>query len=205
MKKLYLIFFCLLIPSTLFAHPHAFVDSKLTFQFNKSSLEGFWIDWIFDKLFSASAIIYFDKNKDGKFDKEEQKFIKNAASGLKDYGYYTYITYKAKTTLVYKIEKFSADIQNHRLIYHFFIPLNYPRENGKNQIIIAIYDKVFYADFSYVKTNPVRFIGIEKNNYHLTIKKSRRAIHYNNKDTFGGRQGVKYNGEAFPKEIILNF
>jgi len=204
MKK-YLFILCLFIPSALFGHPHAFVDCIVTFQFNPSSLGGFWIEWKFDELFSAEAILYFDKNNDGTFNDKEQLLVKQGASGLNQYGYYTYITYKGKTRMVSKVEKFSADIRNHRLIYRFFIPLNLPRNSGQDQIIIAIYDKVFYADFDYVDSKPVRFIGIKENLYRFTIKKSKRVVHYNNFDTFGGRSGQDYSGEAFPKEIILHF
>jgi len=203
--KRYLLILCLLIPSTLFSHPHAFVDSVVTFQFNENSLEGFWIEWIFDKLFSAEAILYFDKDKDGAFDKEEQKMIKEGASGLKDYGYYTYITYKGKTRMIHKVEKFRADIKDHRLIYRFFIPINLPRNNSQDKITLAIYDRAFYADFDYVNSKPVRFIGIKEDQCHYTIKKSKRIIHYNNYDTFGGRSEKNYTGEAYPKMIVLFF
>ncbi|MCD6121125.1 MAG: DUF1007 family protein [Spirochaetales bacterium] len=205
MRKYILIGILFLLPSDLFAHPHAFVDSIVTFQFNDSSLQGLWVKWTFDKLFSAEAILEFDLNKDGVFNKQEEANITRGALTLKLFGYFTYITYRNKTRMVKEVKHFKADIKNHRLIYRFFIPLNLPKRNGKNKIAIAIYDKVFYADFGYSDPKPVRFSGTGYDKCRYTLKRSKLKISYNNSDTSGGRPGIKYTGTAHPQVIILNF
>jgi len=205
MRKYLFIVILLLLPSVLFAHPHAFVDSIVTFQFNNSSLQGFWIQWTFDELFSAEAILEFDLNKDGVFNKQEEASITEGALTLKLFGYFTYITYRGRTRMVKEVKNFRADIKSHRLIYRFFIPLNLPKRKGKNKIAIAIYDKVFYADFGYVDPHPVRFSGTGYDRCHYELKRARIKISYNNSDTSGGRPGAKYTGTAHPQVIILNF
>ncbi len=205
-KYLFAIVVLLIVPaSSLFAHPHAFVDSIITFQFEEKYLEGFWIEWTFDKLFSAEAIMEFDLDRDGVFNKKEEESITKGALTLKEFGYFTYITYSGKTRMVTSVENFKASINDHRLIYRFFIPLRLPKENGKSKLVIAIYDKVFYADFDFTDPKPVRLTGSDFTQCHYELKKSRLKISYNNNDTFGGRADKKYTGVANPRVLVLYF
>lgn len=208
-KKIFIILILLILIFThiLFAHPHAFVDIILTFQFEKNILKGFWVNWTFDKLFSAQTIMAFDKNRNWKFEKSEEQQISKGALTLKEYGYFIYITYKNKTRMVYKVYNFSASIRkDKRLVYNFFVPLNIKTNNGKNKISIAIYDKVFYADFDYVDKNPIRFKGeYDKSQIHYSLGFGKMKIKYNNQDTTGGRPGKKYTGTIKPKIVTLYF
>lgn len=62
-----------LIVSSVFAHPHFFVDAYIEIQDGKISHK-----WMFDRLNSRLLIFEFDKNKNKKFEKEEQLSFINA-------------------------------------------------------------------------------------------------------------------------------
>lgn len=203
---IFILIIILLFTHTLIAHPHAFVDIILTFEFDKNNLKGVWVNWTFDKLFSAQTIMAFDKNKNWKFEKSEEEKISKGALTLKEYGYFIYITYNKKTHMIYSVKNFYAYVRkDRRLVYNFFVPLNIPKNKGKNKIEIAIYDKVFYADFDYVDPNPVRFKGDYDKSVTYTLKYGKMKIKYNNQDTSGGRPGKQYTGTISPKIVTLYF
>ena len=53
------------------AHPHVFVTTETTVLYENGTIVGLRHKWIFDELYSANAVEGLDKNKDGKYDREE--------------------------------------------------------------------------------------------------------------------------------------
>ena len=60
-----------IMPGLACAHPHVFVDNRVTFLFDGSRLTGFRENWLFDEVFSDQLLQDFDTNHDGQFSKAE--------------------------------------------------------------------------------------------------------------------------------------
>lgn len=66
----------------LWAHPHVFIRTKVTFQWQKGVLQRAHITWEFDPFFSADIISGYDTNKDGLFDKKETQQVFEMPSSI---------------------------------------------------------------------------------------------------------------------------
>lgn len=64
-----------LLPSffftSIFAHPHLFIDVPAKFAINDSGLSGIYTYWKLDEMNSALILDFYDKNNSGKFEKSE--------------------------------------------------------------------------------------------------------------------------------------
>lgn len=144
-----LIFLFLLVPFSLFAHPHIMLNTSLEIEYSNSICTGVWVDWKFDRFFSVSIIREFDKDKNGKFDKNEVKDIEaNAFSNLKNYGYFVNIRVGKKRASPKSVTNFSARFSGDKLYYRFFVPLD---KGHYSNFYISIFDPTYYSAVTYVK------------------------------------------------------
>ncbi|WP_137152595.1 DUF1007 family protein [Devosia sp. FKR38] len=74
------------------AHPHIFIDAKVTITFDDSgAVVGLHHDWSFDTAFSSWVIQGLDSNGDRETSPDElQSLADENTAGLADYGYYTF-------------------------------------------------------------------------------------------------------------------
>ena len=101
--------------NSLFAHPHFFIDSKLSI-----SDDGIKNEWLFDRLNSRVLLFDFDKNRNKIFDEDEkQEFIKTHFLGLKENNYNIFLTLDDEI----KIEPQNIDVkfENRRVSLSFDI------------------------------------------------------------------------------------
>ena len=85
-----LVFLAAILPAS--AHPHIFVDAKVTVVFDANgAVVGLRHDWTFDTAFSAWMIQGLDTNGDRETSPEElQSLADENMVGLADFGFYTY-------------------------------------------------------------------------------------------------------------------
>ena len=192
-KIFWFIILCLLlIPGSVFAHPHVFIDNTITIVFDQKGLAGIKAKWVFDEMFSSMIIHDYDGNKDGAFNVAEIKKIKNGAfSNLKNFHYFTYIKIDGKKFEVKFVRDFSSSLDNNRVIYTFFIPCHVLASSSQKEIKISIYDNTYYVDVALAGKNPVHF-------EHTSHIDCQHKIVDNTKNPY-------YYGQIFPQEIILKF
>ena len=168
----------------LHAHPHIFIDSKLTIVFDEKGLAGIKVNWFFDKMYSAILIEDYDKNSNGKLDAPEiEKMKQYAFKAIKGYNYFTFIIIDKKSYPVKKVKKFSAEKFSNRIIYEFFIPCQVKAKRSFQEIKIAMYDETYYTDISFYKKAPVRLVNDElfecsyklRKNWKGNLKKHQRG------------------------------
>jgi ABC-type uncharacterized transport system substrate-binding protein len=83
----------LLLATGAIAHPHVWVGTKSIFVFENGALTGLRFTWLFDEMYSASAVEGLDKNNDGKLDAAElEELTKVNIDGLKEFDYFTAAT-----------------------------------------------------------------------------------------------------------------
>jgi len=73
------------------AHPHVWVTMHTTVLYEHGSIVGLRHDWTFDQYYTEMAIEGLDKNKDGKYSREElAELAKINVEALKEFAYFTY-------------------------------------------------------------------------------------------------------------------
>ena len=130
--------FIILFISSVYAHPHTFIDVYPTLIQRDGYVKQVNIKWLLDEMTSSMLIMEFDPNGDGKLDKKENKYIRdNYFITLKDYSFYTYIKDR------YKVDNFHATIKKNRIEYSFaLIPLKKTKVKG---FYIDFYDEDFFV------------------------------------------------------------
>jgi ABC-type uncharacterized transport system substrate-binding protein len=144
-----------IFPVLLYAHPHVFMDTTVTAHFNEEGISGFFIEWMFDEMFSSMIINDFDENYDSYFDTEESKKIEQGAfSNLKNFHYFTYIWVNGNEIQFKKVTQFLASINGNNLTYRFFIPCAITIGDGEAVVTVGAYDESYYCDVGFAKKTP---------------------------------------------------
>jgi len=156
---LFLALFVFTQVNNVWSHPHVFIEYTLDFKFNKDKTPaGFWVTWEFGEMFSSSIIEGCDKDKNGKFSKNEITFVRdNFFNHLKNYNYYLHINNNGKIEDTFNVKDFSAEIFDDDFVrYKFFVPLK-----GKNhgEIVVSIFDVEYYCSIEPKDDNPCKVIG----------------------------------------------
>lgn len=184
MNKLILILLSITLICTinpkLFAHPHVFIENKVTFKFDQNGLSSILFTWFFDAMFSSVIINDYDKDQDGSFNAAEIGIIKDEAfSNLKDFHYLTYINIDNKPFEFKYIKNFKAGKKGNNVFYTFEIPCHVKALTDFSEVRLTQQDKTFFIDVSYVDEKPIAFL---------------------NQENYAARAFIKDNSEAYFKE-----
>ncbi|MFK2822985.1 DUF1007 family protein [Arcobacter sp. YIC-80] len=158
--------FFIFLTNEAFSHPHTFIEVKPTINIKKETIDNFNIKWIIDEMTSMMLIMELDTDANGKFDKNENKYIfENYFSSLEKQNYYMSI-YLEKKNITIKPKNFKASIEKNRLIYSFNI------ENIKTlkNLKIEFFDKDLFVGMI-IEKKYIKTIGLNKNKSEK-IKKS---------------------------------
>ncbi len=134
--------FLLLLVTTLFAHPHTFMDVYPTLKAKNSAKSSMNFKWVMDDMTSAILIMELDTNGNRKIDPNENKFIyKEYFSMFEEYDYYTYIKVNGKNVKLGEPKNFQASIEQGKICYSFDIELN----AALKDTVIEFGDKSYYV------------------------------------------------------------
>ncbi len=128
--------------SSLFSHPHTFIDVHPTIEVKNDSTVIVNFKWVLDDMASTILIMDLDQNGDGKIDEKENSYIYDEYfSVFREYDYYTYIKVDGKDTALPEPENFRATIENNKICYSFDIKLNYDIKS----VVIEFGDSSYYV------------------------------------------------------------
>lgn len=143
----------LLATAGLSAHPHMFLTSRAEFVWDRANLSGCWIEWTFDRFFSADILSY-DVNHDGKFSAAETKKVHDGAfANLKNYYYFLFIRQDKNRTNPKGVRDFSVAQKDGTVTYRFFVDLS---AAASGDISLAVYDYTFFCDIRSPDGEPVK-------------------------------------------------
>jgi len=167
-------------PFFLVAHPHVFIDNRVSVLFNEKGLAGFKHEWTFDEMFSSTIIQEFDLNADGKFDEKEIKDVeKGAFSNLKEYNYFVNITINGKQFKIQEIKDFYAEIDSGVMVYEFFLPCEATATLGSKEVKIAVYDPTYFVQIIWVSEDPFSFKDTSNVEFgHEVIEDEKNSYYY---------------------------
>lgn len=144
------------------AHPHVWITTEVEVLYNQNkAITGFREKWTFDEMYTAFAIQGLDKNKDGKYDRNElQELAKVNVNALKEFQYFTYP--KIGKTVIENLapENFWMEHKDSNISLNFTLTLKEPIPYDKiTDFSFAVYDPTFYIELSFARDNPIRLIA----------------------------------------------
>ena len=164
-----LLFLFLLFFSSLYSHPHTFIEVHPTIEFKDNKTSSIHFKWVLDDMSSAILIMELDKNGDGMISKRENDFIqKEYFSIFEDYSYYTHIKVDSKLIKTLKAENFKATIENHKLCYSFDIMGDFSAKNtvlefGDSDFYVAM---VLKEEFLNINGSLANVTGVDNDFYY---------------------------------------
>lgn len=189
------------------AHPHVFIDSRVTFQFNEREMEGFWVEWHFDPLFTSMIVMDFGAPREGPFSSEVIRTIREGAfTNLRHYDYFTYVIVDDRVHPTEDVRRFSAFMRDRRIVYRFFVPFRHPLDEQTRTVRVRMYDETFFTDIAFSRDSPVAVDSpVSLSTEHLVRRNERLTIHYDNRNQSVRREGATYTGLTHPWEAHLRY
>ncbi len=134
-----------------FGHAHIFIDYKVHACINEKGLEGVYINWTFDRMFTQFIQKEFDTDSDNKLSKSEQTAIfKKFNSDYTKNDYFTVIKVDGKNYSIPKPTNFSARIEKEKGVvsYTFYLPLKLEAPLKDMDVQVYFFDPVIYVAFT---------------------------------------------------------
>ncbi len=151
MKKILFLIFIIMLPVLLSAHPHSSINAFTHYYFDKSGFMGFYIQWIYDPLFSSQIVYECDLDGDLSFSAEELKQVESYYfSRLDHFNYYTELKIDNRLVSLGTPVNFSAEIDKNDdnvVIFTFYIPVNHPYNSDGTSVFIDFTDPTGYSTF----------------------------------------------------------
>ncbi len=144
------------------AHPHVFVEANMEVVLNeKSQFTELRHVWRFDEIFSATIIIDYDSNADGKLDEKElEEVTTTVKASIADYDFYTALRSGQTVIEFYEPEKLNAYYDDGQLIMFFSLNPSKPYDMKKQPLKISASDTSYYVAFDFTEKN-ISFSGAE--------------------------------------------
>ncbi len=146
-------------PVAAYAHPHIWIDYRVSFVFDASGLRGFYEEWTFDKYQSEDILQDFDTNHDGRFSAQEVEAVRvGYFENTKEYGYFVTARVDGRDVGQVKATDFNATVENGRVVYQFFVPLRVRSGARPHTVTVIDWDPSYFVDFS-VASDPLAVVA----------------------------------------------
>src|SRR5262245_54493116 len=115
------------LPGSAAAHPHVWITVETTLLYDKGAFTGLRHKWSFDQYYTAMAIEGLDKNKEGKYDREElAELAKVNIDGLKEFGYFTSVAVAGQEIKLEAANDYWLEYEKGVLSLNFTLPFPEP-------------------------------------------------------------------------------
>jgi ABC-type uncharacterized transport system substrate-binding protein len=162
-----------LVPA--FAHPHVFINNKMTVLFDDGKLKGITFRWTFDEMFSEMILTDFKPDAGGSFSAKTASGIKAGAfDNLENYHYFLAFSIGNRPLKKIQIEEFTPSVvEGGKLVYAFFVPLNVPVTPQEQAVRVTVYDDSYYVAFDVMHADDAVIKGAEGVSVTLSVEKTR--------------------------------
>jgi ABC-type uncharacterized transport system substrate-binding protein len=139
------------------AHPHVWITVETTLLHEKGAFIGFRHKWTFDEFYTAMAIEGLDKNKDGKYDRQElAELAKINMDGLKEFSFFTFPTLAGQPLKTGEARDYWLEHNDGVLSLHFTLPLAKPVLTEAKAFGFSVQDPTYFIAFDFAKEDPVK-------------------------------------------------
>jgi ABC-type uncharacterized transport system substrate-binding protein len=145
------------LPSPVAAHPHVWITVKTLLLYEQGAFSGLRHKWSFDQYYTAMAIEGLDRNKDGKYEREElAELAKVNIDGLKDFAYFTSAAVAGREIKLEAPNDYWLEYENGVLALNFTLPFAEPVAPDARGLTFAVQDPTFFIAFDLAKTDPAK-------------------------------------------------
>jgi ABC-type uncharacterized transport system substrate-binding protein len=142
------------------AHPHVFIENRLTFSFAEGKVVGFTTDWRFDEIFTEDLLGQFDSDGDKQFSKAESVEVRDGTlPNLAAFRYFTYIYLDQHDLGEMAPADFVADVVDGAARFQLTYKLPEPVDPHQHKLAVSIYDHEYYVEVLMAEKEPVRIEG----------------------------------------------
>ena len=142
------------------AHPHVFIDARVTLHMQDGKVAAITQHWTFDAIFGGVVIHAFDRNRNGKLEPDEAQEVRRGAfDALIELSYFTVVRIGDEELKLETVKGFAATVQDGRLVYRFTLPLPRPVDPRADRPALLFIDKTYYVAVELVKQKPVAIYG----------------------------------------------
>ncbi|MHB0775103.1 DUF1007 family protein [Halomonas sp. WWR20] len=141
----------LLAPSLAWAHPHGWVDYRVTLHFDdEARVVALEQAWKMDPFYSLTlteelARAEGEESMDERLDMLGQEIAQN----LSRENYLTHVSHAGESVALGEISDYTIRQDEQRLEFTFVVPLAKPLALGESPIVWKIYDDTYYVEFLY--------------------------------------------------------
>ncbi|SIQ87139.1 ABC-type uncharacterized transport system, substrate-binding protein [Alkalispirochaeta americana] len=147
------VLFLVVSGTSLGAHPHIWVDSRIEVRVAEASLEAVRAYWTFDPFFSEMILFDYGRpqGEGGAFTAVQVEAIRQGAfENLRHYGFFTILRVDGERRTVERVENFSTFLDDEEsLVYAFDIPLRIPVSSAGTELAVSMYDETFFTDMMF--------------------------------------------------------
>jgi ABC-type uncharacterized transport system substrate-binding protein len=148
--------FTVLYATGVSAHPHVFIDNRVTFLFAGKKLVGIRENWLFDDVFSDQLLQDYDADGDGKIGPaESDKLGKETLPNLAQFHYFTYIWADGKALPKITPTDFHASAKDKLVTFDFLVTLPQPVDPAA--IALEVNDREYFVEVLLAKDHPIAF------------------------------------------------
>jgi len=138
------------------AHPHVWVKTRATLNYENASLVGITQGWMFDELYTAMAIQGLDKDGDGVYSREELAELATInMEGIQEYGYFTDVRLGDKRLSVKERDDYWLEHKDGVLTLHFTVDFESPVLAEAEGFSFSVYDPSFFIAYEFEKTDAI--------------------------------------------------
>jgi ABC-type uncharacterized transport system substrate-binding protein len=167
----------LLLPVAAYAHPHVFIDNRVTFLFEGGKIVGFRENWLFDEIFSDQLLQDFDSDHDGSLSAaESDKLGAETLPNLAHFRYFTYVWIGGRDTGRLAPQDFHASASKKLVTFDFMVKL--PKPADPQDIAVEINDREYYVEVLLTKDQPIKFEGLQGMSCEPSVQKDIKKAYY---------------------------
>ncbi len=156
------------------ANPHVWVETRITFELEDHRVDGLTFEWRFDDYFSSHAVRTHDLDGDGALGPEEVRALRtDSFDPLARFDHYVHVWVGGGRRDGHEVARFSARVEDKRLVYEFSIPVTPPAGPDEAPVIVSLLDRENAVDFRFAESDFVLADGEVRADCRFRIARGR--------------------------------
>ena len=158
------------------ANPDVWVDTGMIFEFEDHRVAGLTFVWRFDDYYSFRAMRVYDRDRNGVLEPAEAGRLRTESfDPLARFDYYVHVWVAGGKLEGHEVDRFTARIEDKRLVYEFSVPLTPPADPGDGPVTASLFDGETVVDFRFSESDFLLVRGAMKAGCKFRVKRGTGA------------------------------
>lgn len=172
------------------AHPHVFIDNRVSFSFADGKVTAIGVHWQFDEIFSDDLLLQFDADGDGAFDELESNAVaEGVLPNLAQFHYFTYVYLDGQLLDPIAPADFVASVTDRVVSFRMQVPLPQPVDPMTQSLALEVNDREYYVAVELAEQEPVTLVNADGLDCGATVRDD--------------HENAYFGGFVFPQEVAL--